>query len=77
MVPYAIILYASGTQPGVLVSFVTLWPKNCDTLPLFLRDTFDAKMLRKWHPGKPNAKYTCQSQAISLVYEYVYCMYKV
>ena len=32
---------------------------------------FDAKMLRKWHPGKTNAKYTCQ--AISPVY--VYCMY--
>ena len=39
--------YSSGTQPGVLVSFVTLLPKNSDTLPLFLRDTFDAKMLRK------------------------------
>ena len=59
-------MYDSGTQPGVLVSFVTLWPKNSDTLSLILRDTFDAKMLRKWHPGKTNAKYTCQ--AISPVY---------
>ena len=59
-------VYSGGTQPGILVSFVTLWPKNCDTLPLFLRDTLDAKMLRKWHPGKTNAKYTCQ--AISPVY---------
>ena len=55
------VLYFSGTQPMVLVSFVTLWPKNFDTWPLFLRDTFDAKMFRKWHPGKPNAKYTCQA----------------
>ena len=56
----ATVMYISGTQPMVLVSFVTLWSKNFDTSPLFLRDTFDAKMFRKWHPGKPNSKYTCQ-----------------
>ena len=28
--------HCSGTQPGVLVSFLTLWPNICDTLPLFL-----------------------------------------
>ena len=48
------VLCCSGTQPMVLVSFVTLWPKIFDTSPLFLRDNFDAKMLRKWNPGKPN-----------------------
>ena len=41
---YSTVLYTSGSQTGVLVSFVTLWPKNCDTSPLFLRDTLDAKM---------------------------------
>ena len=46
---YSTVQYSSGSQTGVLVSFVTRWPKNCDTLPLFLRDTLDAKMLRKWH----------------------------
>ena len=36
--------YISGSQTMVLVPFVALWPKNCGTLPLFLPDTFDAKM---------------------------------
>ena len=38
------IVYSSGFQPGVLVSFVTLWPNNCDTSPLFLCDTLDPKI---------------------------------
>ena len=41
----------SGSETMVLVPFVALWPKNWGTLPLFLGDTLDAKMLRKWHPG--------------------------
>ena len=71
--PFRRAVQSSGTQPMVLVSFVTLWPKNCDTLPLFLRDTFDAKMFRKWHPGKPNAKHTCQaSSPVHYVQSYTY-----
>ena len=34
---------------------------------------FWRKMLRKWHPGKTNAKYKLTWQAISPVY--MYCMY--
>ena len=64
-----------GNQPMVLVSFVTLWPTNCDTSPFFLRDTFDAKMLRKWHPGKPNAKFTCQAiSPVHYVQSYTYSL---
>ena len=51
--------------------------KNSDTLPLFLRDTFDAKMLRKWHPGKSNAKYEYTCQALSPVYCVFYVLYSV
>ena len=38
----------------------------CDTLPLFLRDTFDTKMLRKCHPGKPITKYKLHAKPYHL-----------
>ena len=42
------ILYSSASQTRTRVICAK---KICDTLPLFLRDCFDEKMLRKWHPG--------------------------
>ena len=44
-------MYSSGSQTGVLVSFVTLWSKNCDISPLFLYDTLDPKYKVIWHLG--------------------------
>ena len=48
-------MYVTASQIWTLVPFVELWPKYFGTWPLFLRDSCDTKMLRKWHPGKPQA----------------------